>query len=218
MGTVRGSVDNTSGTVGPGKSPGILTVNGNYTQAANGSLALEIRGTEAGAEHDKLVVSGIADLAGTVTVELIDGFSPTDGDTYDVLDFASLVDNGISFDFDLADGPSGWDTSQFNAFGLLCFGTGTCGPGNTDFDDSGIWDLADLNLVLFNWQQDEASLPQEWVHQRPGTVGLVSLNLVLFNWQQASSSLAAVPEPSTAASLLLLLLLGVGACRRAILE
>jgi len=56
-----------------------------------------------------------------------------------------------------------------------------------DFDDGGFWDLADLNLVLFNWQQSEANLPQEWINQRPATVGLDSLNLVLFNWQPDKS-------------------------------
>jgi len=69
---------------------------------------------------------------------------------------------------------------------------------STDFNDNGIWDLPDLNLVLFNWQLPEDSLPVEWVKQRPDTVGLDSLNLVLFNWQLPSTSIAAVPEPSTA--------------------
>jgi hypothetical protein len=70
-----------------------------------------------------------------------------------------------------------------------------------DFDDGGFWDLADLNLVLFNWQQSEANLPQEWINQRPATVGLDSLNLVLFNWQQPAQLLTAVPEPSAIGTL-----------------
>jgi hypothetical protein len=74
---------------------------------------------------------------------------------------------------------------------------------SVDFNDSGVWDLPDLNLVLFNWQLPAADLPVElcfpecWVNQRPDTVGLDSLNLVLFNWQLPSTSIAAVPEPST---------------------
>jgi len=76
----------------------------------------------------------------------------------------------------------------------------------TDFDNSGTWNLDDLNLVLFNWQELEADLPVEWVNQRPAEVGLDQLNNVLFNWQQPSS-LAVVPEP---AGLALLLLGGLG--------
>ena len=86
-------------------------------------------------------------------------------------------------------------------------GTGTFGVDNimalplpvagfTDYDDDGTWNLGDLNLVLFNWQQSETTLPSIWVNQRPATVGLDSLNNVLFNWQQAAS-LPVVPEPTT---------------------
>src|SRR5207247_1342766 len=43
-GTVGGALTN-SGTVAPGNSPGIITVNGDYTQSSGGSLAIEIQGT-----------------------------------------------------------------------------------------------------------------------------------------------------------------------------
>jgi len=194
-GTVSGDLNNNGGTVSPGNSPGILTVDGNYTQNSGGTLALEIGGLTPGQEHDKLVVTGTADLNGTVAVELIDGFTPANEDQFDMLDFAAFTDSGYVFDFSAAMDAGSWDTSLFETAGTLCFGT-CVGGMPTDFDDSGFWDLPDLNLVLFNWQQNQASLPVEWVNQRPDTVGLSSLNMVLFNWQQASTSLAAVPEPS----------------------
>ena len=192
-GEISANVDNSGGTVAPGNSPGILTIDGNYTQGASGTLALEIGGLVPGEDHDKLAITGTADLNGTVAVELTGGFTPANNDTFDVLDFDSFTDSGFQFDFSSAMGDGAWDTSLFSTAGSLCFGS--C-PGGTDFDGSGFWDLPDLNLVLFNWQQDEASLPVEWLNQRPDTVGLESLNLVLFNWQQASS-LAVVPEPAT---------------------
>ncbi len=200
-GNIAGDLNNTGGTVAPGNSPGILTIDGNYTQGAGGTLALEIGGATPGEEHDKLVVNGAADINGNVTVELTGGFDPPASSTFDVLDFSSFSGTP-SFDFSLAPLSGGltWDISQFNTDGVLC--AGSCDPtGNTDFDDSGFWDLPDLNLVLFNWQQPEASLPPEWVHQQPATVGLESLNLVLFNWQQPSL-LATVPEPLSLVSLL----------------
>ena len=57
-GIVHGGVNNLGGTVAPGNSPGILTVDGNYTQDAGGTLALEIGGLMPGEQHDKLVVNG----------------------------------------------------------------------------------------------------------------------------------------------------------------
>ena len=47
-GQVTGNVTNTSGTVEPGSSPGTLTVTGNYTQGAGGTLQTEIAGTTPG--------------------------------------------------------------------------------------------------------------------------------------------------------------------------
>jgi len=56
-GTIGGGLTNSGATVAPGNSPGILTIDGNYTQTA-GTLALEIGGLMPGEEHDKLVVLG----------------------------------------------------------------------------------------------------------------------------------------------------------------
>ena len=44
---------------------GRLTVNGNYTQNASGTLRIEVAGLAPG-QHDVLVVNGQASLAGTV--------------------------------------------------------------------------------------------------------------------------------------------------------
>lgn len=190
-GTVSGNLNNDS-TVAPGNSPGILTVDGDYTQGANATLAVEIGGLSPGEDHDKLVVTGVANLDGTLDVSLIDGFGPNDGDAFDILDSASVSGN-----FNTLTLPANfnWDV----ATGVLTFGSG----GFTDFDNDGTWNLGDLNLVLFNWQKPTASLPGAWVNQKPAVVGLDSLNNVLFNWQQSATSLATVPEPVTAVLLLM---------------
>src|SRR5207253_6719188 len=65
-----------SGTVAPGLSPGILTISGNYTQNAGGSLNIEIGGLTVGTQYDQLVVTGNATLAGTLNATLINGFTP----------------------------------------------------------------------------------------------------------------------------------------------
>jgi hypothetical protein len=52
----------------PGKSPGILTVNGFYDLTETGTLEIEVFGTEAGTEYDQLIVNGTATLAGTLRI------------------------------------------------------------------------------------------------------------------------------------------------------
>lgn len=88
-GVANGNVNNSSGTVSPGLSPGILTINGAYTQGSAGHLSIEIGGLSVGTQYDRLVVSGTATLDGVLNVTLINGFQPGVGDAFEVLDYGS---------------------------------------------------------------------------------------------------------------------------------
>jgi hypothetical protein len=79
-----------SGTVSPGSSPGTITVNGDYTQEASGTLDIELGGTTPDTEHDQLVVTGAATLGGTLNVTLINGFVPELGDTFTIMTYGSV--------------------------------------------------------------------------------------------------------------------------------
>ena len=81
-----GDVNNSGGVVAPGNSPGVLTIEGDYTQGSEGILSIEI-----GDGHDQLVVNGTATLGGSLEVTLIDNYSVNPGDSFDILDFASIV-------------------------------------------------------------------------------------------------------------------------------
>jgi hypothetical protein len=66
---------NSGGFVTPGNSPGILTVNGNYSQA--GLYTAEIAGTTAGTGHDQIDVTGTVNLTGATLATLFSGsYSP----------------------------------------------------------------------------------------------------------------------------------------------
>ena len=80
-GSVAGLVVQAGGTVAPGLSLGILTVNGNATFAAGSTYAAEISGVTS----DKLVVTGTAALNGA-NIVLVAGASPAIfGTTYQIL-------------------------------------------------------------------------------------------------------------------------------------
>src|SRR5262249_31547098 len=84
-GEVTGDVTNSAGTVSPGHSPGVLTIDGKYTQGASGTLAVDVAGTTAGSGFDQLAVSGAAVLAGTLAIVRDPSFSPTAGQTFSFL-------------------------------------------------------------------------------------------------------------------------------------
>ena len=166
---------------------------------------MEIGGLIAGDECDKLVVTGAASLAGTLDVSLINDYMPSNGDVFDVLDFASASGGFTTFNLPTLDGGLTWVTDQLIVDGRLC--AGSCGGlSDGDFNASGLVDIGDLNLALFNWTTLGQDLPEEWTHMRPEmdvAVGTKELNFVLFNWNQTGSSSAAVPEPSATCLLLL---------------
>ena len=87
-GTVAAPVTS-AGTVLPGTSPGILTVAGSYTQAAGGTLDIEIGGGDPGSGHDQLAVSGHASLGGTLELEALGGFAPSIGQTFTIVTYGS---------------------------------------------------------------------------------------------------------------------------------
>jgi hypothetical protein len=77
-GTLAGNFQN-AGRLAPGNSPGIITINGNYTQAADGVLEIEVGGLTPGNGpnyHDQVIVSGTAALDGRLEVPLVNGFVP----------------------------------------------------------------------------------------------------------------------------------------------
>ena len=82
---IVGNVNNIGGTVAPGASPGVLTINGNYVQGPSGTLAIQLGGTAAGTQYDQLVVTGNAALGGTLAVTLLNGFVPADGSKFSVV-------------------------------------------------------------------------------------------------------------------------------------
>lgn len=84
-GTIHADVTN-SGTVDPGPGIGALTIAGNYTQTAAGTLAVEIGGLNAGTDFDQLNVAGSVRLDGRLSVNLVTGFVPNVLDQFVILD------------------------------------------------------------------------------------------------------------------------------------
>ena len=83
-GTVRALTIASGAFVTPGNSPGILTVNGNYTQA--GTYSAEITGTTAGVGgYDQIVVTGTVDITGGSLVALFSSGSYALGDKLFIL-------------------------------------------------------------------------------------------------------------------------------------
>lgn len=90
-------VSNTSGILAPGGSatPGKIAITGGYVQTAGGTLAVDIGGTTVantytnlGAYYDTVAVSGSGSVAGLITANLINGYTPSATSAFTVLSAA----------------------------------------------------------------------------------------------------------------------------------
>lgn len=84
-GLVDSNVINSGGDCSPGASPGLLTIEGNYTQQAGGMLTIELGGTMPGSGHDQLAVLGNAALNGRLRVLTTNSYIPPNGQTFTIL-------------------------------------------------------------------------------------------------------------------------------------
>jgi T5SS/PEP-CTERM-associated repeat protein len=78
------------GKILPGNSPGLLTIDGNYTQEAGSTFYAELGGSDPGTGYDQVQVSGTATLAGDLQVRLTNGFTPAVGQTFRILTAGSI--------------------------------------------------------------------------------------------------------------------------------
>jgi hypothetical protein len=84
-GTVNANVTN-AGILSTGSATGTLTITGALTQTATGVVNVKIASPT---QFDTLAVGGAATLAGTLNISLVNSFTPSAGQSYKVLTFAS---------------------------------------------------------------------------------------------------------------------------------
>ncbi|MCX6273375.1 MAG: right-handed parallel beta-helix repeat-containing protein, partial [Bacteroidetes bacterium] len=77
-------------TLAPGASPGCVDVTGDFTLISGSTLEMEVNGTTACTQYDKITVSGTVTLGGA-TLSLPVGYIPLVGDYYTLIDGSSAI-------------------------------------------------------------------------------------------------------------------------------
>jgi hypothetical protein len=141
-------------------------------------------------------------LGGTLALTFDAGMRPASGSTFDLFDWTGVEPTGVF----IVASPYLWDLTNLYSTGeVRLTGTG----GVADYDQSGVVDQGDLDLVLLNWGikhfENGLSAPVGWTNDLPiGPVDQDDLDKVLLNWGRQSTAglpAASVPEPSAAALL-----------------
>lgn len=92
-GAITGTGGSTTfdGTLSPGNSPGLLTIEGDATLTDSNETLLEIAGLIRGDEYDAIDVGGVFTLDGTLNIVLLDNFPLTVGDSFLLIQAGSLA-------------------------------------------------------------------------------------------------------------------------------
>jgi cyclophilin family peptidyl-prolyl cis-trans isomerase len=134
-----------SGTLDPGLQIGKLVVS-NYQQNFDGTLKMEIAGTTADTQYDRVVATGEARLTGKLDVDFVNGFTPTDGSTFTVLNSNNIIGVFTLFDLPQLTAGLGWKVIRTSTSYILSVGAG-------DYDRNGVVDTADYVL----WRNSKGS-------------------------------------------------------------
>ena len=196
-GVIEGDVNN-AGEVAPGMSIGNLQLADNYIQSATGKLLIELTSA---ANFDQLLVTGLSTLAGTLQVEFLDGFIPSDGQSFTI-----LTADDVDGEFDLELFPSipgiGFDVI-YNADSVVLEVVAVEITG--DYNGNGVVDAADYTV----WRDGVGT-----------TYTPTNYDVWKSNFGEAGggsgSAQAAIPEPLTLhiAAMWLISALFLAPCRR----
>jgi hypothetical protein len=181
--------------VTPGSSPALAAFDGNVGLGAASRLAIELGGTMLGSQYDSIAVAGELSLAGTLDVSLFNGFTPSAGQSFNILDWGSLVGTFSSINLPSLPGLI-WNTSQLYATGMLSVAS----PFTADFDEDGDVDGNDLA----NWKAGFiANAATHTQGDADGDADVDGADFLAWQRQLGSGAAAAsmvnpVPEPSAA--------------------
>jgi hypothetical protein len=174
----------------PGFSPGVMSFGGDVSFGPFASVAIELAGTTTGTEYDQLVVIGDLALDGTLEVSLINGFIPSVGQSFNILDWGGLAGTFSSLTLPALSGLT-WNTSQLYTTGVISVAAAGL-PG--DYNNNGTVDAADYIV----WRKTDGS--QAGYDLWRANFGAVSL---AFGAGSIAAADTAVPEPGCAVMLLM---------------
>jgi hypothetical protein len=116
VGTYAGNVI-FGGTYSPGLSPASVSLE-NMNLLSTSTLLVELAGTSPGSQYDVINLSGVGNLSGTLDVELLGGFIPQLGNSFDIINGATFGTFGALSLPSLSGGLS-WNTSGLYSSGVI---------------------------------------------------------------------------------------------------
>jgi cyclophilin family peptidyl-prolyl cis-trans isomerase len=195
------------GEFSPGLATGAVSLS-SYTQLSTGKLTIQLGGETVGTQYDQLNVTTTAALAGNLSVFAISSFSPSAGDTFNILNAGSITGSFSTATLPTLRSGLAWDLqTTANSMKLVVL---------PDYNNNGTVDVGDLTV----WQDNYGSTTS-LAADGDGDGRITGRDYLL--WQRyygetktlppaPLAALASVPEP--ASSVLALFAIMAGLSRR----
>ncbi|MFZ2644495.1 MAG: M36 family metallopeptidase, partial [Verrucomicrobiia bacterium] len=116
-GAITGVITN-AGSIAPGDSLGTITANNSLTLLGSSLLMMELAGTSDWL-YDQINVAGTLTFGGSLTLSLLDGFTVSLGDRFDLFDFSSSSGSFSQFNLPTLSPLLYWDTSALYTSGEI---------------------------------------------------------------------------------------------------
>ena len=161
-----------SGTYTPGFSPAAIDMD-DVTFKSSSTLVLEIGGTTPGSDHDQLNAAGTVGFGGVLDLRLINGFTPSIGQQFDLITLANSVG---TFDSVLGVNRGAYSLAAVYEGGRLLVEIALPGDSNLD----GKVTVGDLGVMGAHW-----GIPATWETgdlNGDGIVGIGDLGILGSSW------------------------------------
>jgi autotransporter-associated beta strand protein len=188
------------GTYSPGLSPAVVQT-ANLSLAPTNMLIVEIGGTAPGNGFDQIKDSGALTLGGALQVVLTGGFAPADGNTFDILDWATMSGRFSALQLPGLAAPLGWNTTRLYTSGTLAVTNLVPGDFNRDGRVDGsdvaamLTALTDLNTFKARNGLSSADLLSIGDIDGSGAVTNADINALIGLLRSGGGSVTSVPEP-----------------------
>jgi alpha-L-arabinofuranosidase len=160
------SIDS-NGTITIGASD-TITVTGSFTQTSTANLDLLLGGPPGGYQFGSLIVGGAADLAGALTAALVNGYTPTISDSFNLVTYAAESGSFSSYQL-----PSGSTYAFVSSLNPTYFGISALPKTiTTTVNATSVIDTANTNLLGVNVDYWDQQLPTTETQQMVQAAGL----------------------------------------------
>ncbi|MGD9633691.1 MAG: beta strand repeat-containing protein [Pirellulales bacterium] len=184
------------GSLAPGASPAIVNFGGDVALDGVSSLEIELGGTTPGSQYDRLNVAGDVSIGGALDVSLINGFVPSIGNSFQIINAAG----GVSGTFSSMSLPAVAGGSWRIYYQPTTVALSVVLAG--DYNGDGRVDAADYNRWRDTLGQTGAGLAADG--NGNGQIDAADYNVWKSNFGQSAgaASVSPVPEPEALCSLL----------------